>query len=543
MHRCLQTQDVVYHIANIALPDKHSLTAMARTCRAFYEPCMGPLWREIRSIDNFLDCFPEDLWEKDPNGQVRIRSLSWSGSQLECHLTNSASFVQRKLRRFPQSFKDWERPLRNAARIRTLFHTRTASAQKYDDDIFRTLAFTRPKLYIFPQLRTLVYQSGSHPLNFLLFLSPTLIKLDLVGFGSQERSALGSILESIACHSPRLEVLLLRTRFDIPTLPATPTPELRAVCFLQKLYHFGLASEMDLVGGLPALSTLPNLRFLVLLRCTIASTPKINQPLPFPTLRRLVLQDVQPIKAFVDILAAVSAPNLTHLTVSFTVDALPNTIFQGVFKVLSTYHSLRQIVFGVPPSTRLEETREIYNEAILEPLLQLKKLTELDLKYFSFDITDSMLGKIASRWPQISSLSLGCHSLNSTISATPKGLRAVSAGCRELQVLGVPVDFSQSQSSDPGSQVPPGHLCKELHVGRSIARDPIRVAACISGIFPAVKVHSQYQPPAEQSKKWDEVNSFIRPFVEVREEERTGMRAAGSSRTQTPDGSPDNSVQ
>ena len=74
-HRALGISEIVQNIADFILPSKQSLTAMARTCKAFYEPSMNALWREIPHIGILFDCFPENVWQKPNRGPVRFQLL------------------------------------------------------------------------------------------------------------------------------------------------------------------------------------------------------------------------------------------------------------------------------------------------------------------------------------------------------------------------------------------------------------------------------------------------------------------------------------
>lgn len=535
MHRCLQVVDIISDIANATLPDKRSLTVIARTCWTFYEPCMDALWRTIGSIDIFLDCFPADVWEIDSEGQVRTRNLGTISPQLLiCRRS-----IQRNIRRVPQSLKDWERPLKNAARVRTLTHVR--DARKYDEDIYRTLGLTRPKMYIFPQLLSLKW-SSPHPSHILLFLSPTLTQLSLVGLW--DGTAFENVLETAAHHSPHLKVLLVGTTVTTSP-PIKPALDFRHVQSLRGLTALGSFVDTDIVRALPLLSTFPNLRELRLVQCTIGSTavPSGVRVLPFLALRCLSLLKIQPLQThalwqrssapalpgqtFVDLLKSITAPDLFQFDTSF-VSAPSGDILRGIFEALSTHRFLGKLSLG-KPTVAYDQLGRV-NGVTLEPLLQLRKLIELDLEFFACTIEDSTLVKIASRWERISKLLLGCGNSRSPICATPTGLRAIAAGCRRLQVLGVHVDFSRLQSSSSPSDLPITNVCEELRVGISPPWKLIEVAACISDIFPVVKTIVFNGPGRPAKSKWNQVNASISTFAEIRRVER--IRAEETLRLQ-----------
>lgn len=63
MHRCLEVEDVVYLILMqcCGQRDRKSVTRLARTCRAFYEPAMDVIWRKLDSLGPLLECMPKTL--------------------------------------------------------------------------------------------------------------------------------------------------------------------------------------------------------------------------------------------------------------------------------------------------------------------------------------------------------------------------------------------------------------------------------------------------------------------------------------------------
>ena len=77
-HRALEISEIVQNIADFILPSKQSLTAMARTCKAFYEPSMNAIWKEIPHIGILFDCFPENVWLRPSSGLVSIQKFMLS---------------------------------------------------------------------------------------------------------------------------------------------------------------------------------------------------------------------------------------------------------------------------------------------------------------------------------------------------------------------------------------------------------------------------------------------------------------------------------
>lgn len=61
MHACLEIGEVLYLIFEEA--SRGTLAALAVTCRAFKEPALSTLWRELYSFVPLLLTMSADLWE------------------------------------------------------------------------------------------------------------------------------------------------------------------------------------------------------------------------------------------------------------------------------------------------------------------------------------------------------------------------------------------------------------------------------------------------------------------------------------------------
>lgn len=55
MHACLHISEIVQ---NIAYNADGGLVSLALTCRAFYEPAMNAVWRDLPGLRPLLLCFP-----------------------------------------------------------------------------------------------------------------------------------------------------------------------------------------------------------------------------------------------------------------------------------------------------------------------------------------------------------------------------------------------------------------------------------------------------------------------------------------------------
>lgn len=80
MHRCLLVAEIFCLITDFStagfLPEKKDVYRLALTCKAFSEPALDALWREISGMMDLIHLLPADLWhsgEDPPNAEVSLR--------------------------------------------------------------------------------------------------------------------------------------------------------------------------------------------------------------------------------------------------------------------------------------------------------------------------------------------------------------------------------------------------------------------------------------------------------------------------------------
>jgi hypothetical protein len=69
MHKCLTIQELVRLIIDFCIDgelktDRHTLLAIASTCRTFEEPALNRLWYKLESLQPLFKCLPQDAWER-----------------------------------------------------------------------------------------------------------------------------------------------------------------------------------------------------------------------------------------------------------------------------------------------------------------------------------------------------------------------------------------------------------------------------------------------------------------------------------------------
>ncbi|KAA1468068.1 hypothetical protein DENSPDRAFT_814085 [Dentipellis sp. KUC8613] len=132
---------------------RRSLGRLARTCKAFCEPALNLLWKELDSLMPLISLFPNHLFKR-----ARRPGLGLAVMPLE---------------------EDWDRILAYGQRVRRL--TYDESSKAISPSIFPVLEEYRPRTYILPFLTTLVWRAES-PAGLdrsQLFLSPDLQSLVL----------------------------------------------------------------------------------------------------------------------------------------------------------------------------------------------------------------------------------------------------------------------------------------------------------------------------------------------------------------------------
>ena len=389
-------------------------------------------------------------------------------------------------------------------------------------------------MHLFPQLHTLHFEDKNPEQcqNILLFLSPSLIRLTL---RNHHGEAIFKVCEAVAYRARYLKHLdIPNPPFALPTFDS-PANEIREFPRLNSLTTLDWKGEIMRLKAFSSLSTLPNLIKLTLNtlhleplqdRCSI---PR----LPFTALQVLTLQ-VRNFSTMIDlILSSIGAPHLSEFVLILTQDeTLIENNVRSLLSALSTRKKLASItvsaslalvrpsVWGLPS----HYPEDMIDGATLEPLLKVRGLVKLDLSRLACRISDSTLQRLARQWRLMEDLRLGSSCHESMPVASFSGLQAVVTGCPRLKILGIPLDTSPQPSSIfATSQRTASYTCTEYHVLGRDPRDPIRVAALLSDILPAASIHS-----CATSEGWTLIGKLVKPFAEVRREER--QRAEEASR-------------
>lgn len=75
-HRALLVSEIAENIAGNALATddgpNRTLTALALTCKALYEPAMDISWQHVTNFNRLLRCFPPDTWLAKPKSKRTV---------------------------------------------------------------------------------------------------------------------------------------------------------------------------------------------------------------------------------------------------------------------------------------------------------------------------------------------------------------------------------------------------------------------------------------------------------------------------------------
>ncbi|KAJ7103282.1 hypothetical protein B0H15DRAFT_204903 [Mycena belliarum] len=140
---------------------RRTLSRLARTCRAWFDPALNVLWRELDSLVPILGLFPAHLLKKSKRPGLGLTT--------------------------PPLEKDWEKILRYGGRVLRITYDELSN--NVHNSVFPIFEEYRPRTYVLPNLQHLTWRITS-PENLdraALFLAPSLqgLVLHLGGAGTR----------------------------------------------------------------------------------------------------------------------------------------------------------------------------------------------------------------------------------------------------------------------------------------------------------------------------------------------------------------------
>ena len=277
---------------------------------------------------------------------------------------------------------------------------------------------------------------------------------------------------------------------------------------------------------------------------TLAINPKGR--LPFNELVSLTLEAAFP-EHTLRFLGLVSSRHLLMLMIHYA--TVPDAQqLKALFTVLAS-HPCRRKLRGLSLEAPCEAPARRLTNSTFTPLLKLRSLRLLTLRFFLVDVDDTGLLVMARAWPDLTKLSLGVQRWGDDHQphATIFGLIPLIEACPRLYHIGYRMRTDLLRLYDPLKlHGRPGNGIEserdiELEVGDSRIHDPVEVASFLSDICPKLWFigslwrtvedldDEEYEEididdEEDMSEKWNKVVEYLPHFALVRRQERNSRR-------------------
>ena len=199
---------------------------------------------------------------------------------------------------------------------------------------------------------------------------------------------------------------------------------------------------------------------------------------------------------------------------------------------LTSFSFTEHLFTGVQPS----KDDSLVSDGILEPFLSFANISDFHISLFQNSTTKLEIGggfmhKMVLAWPNLRRLSLNSN-INPAALPRLEDLICLLAHCQGLCFLSLSFDFSRTRCSLDNIHTfitSRGSGLLELQVGSSIVSDPTLIAAYLTACRSKVIVntrwsslrHRHVQNEHRQNvAKWEEVNTLVKVFSQIREHER-----------------------
>lgn len=203
MHRCLVVRELLTSIFEFH-DRKRELSVLARTCRAFADPALDILWRELACLSTLIKAtVPSHLWEDvSPRGLSEIVTLFFRGPPAPSDLNRFAYY---------------------ASRVRSLGTNeagREGAGEKIDPSVFHYLHEYQPTSPILPRLRHLVWNIlNPNALSSVdHFLGPNILYLQLSVFAHHSQQDIMFTFDRIQHKCVNLEEIHMADRTKSPVI-------------------------------------------------------------------------------------------------------------------------------------------------------------------------------------------------------------------------------------------------------------------------------------------------------------------------------------
>ena len=445
MHHALEIQEILLNIfghcyLSYRQRETSVLAGLARTCRAFKEPALDALWRELVDLSPLAQCLPEASIHYKISQGIKVRWFQAFASL--CLVVNI--FLPTKCYSFSRPLTEIEWGVLRSYTRRTrsiLGYNRHGRFDLESVKIFLNPPTTEP---LFPNLCYLNCDSATEAVHLLYLPLPSLISLS-VALVPKNLHVFQDSLQSISKFSPNIKRLCIRMRQPDATLSNSFSGYICQWQNLQTVVCPQVSLDADALVHLSRMPALTQLNFMLSATLRDQTAPS-DPPLFFSNLHEMTLRSetLDPISR---LLSRIRLPAITDFTT--LIDRRPSrqdvTSFLTSIQtsgVSNTIQSLQFIQRASLPST----THDVLRLG-LEDLLPCMAFS--NLRRLNFDIEwlvglkDNELLVLASAWPQLESLYINKGwgwNWSRGGGITPDGLLQLLHTCRSLSQIALAID-------------------------------------------------------------------------------------------------------
>ncbi|KAF8973596.1 hypothetical protein BDZ97DRAFT_1775888 [Flammula alnicola] len=512
---------------------RRSLSRLARTCRAFADPALDVLWRELDSIIPIIGLFPGHLLKK-----TRKPGMGLS--------------------RLPKD-DDWKAIIKYSERIQRIAYDE--SANNIAPSIFSILEECRPTTYILPRLQELTWKVDTPAAldrcaqipKINDFLADMASRTKLKGFSFISPTSLPDAFTELLAAQDGLEKVVL-------VAPGALSPGVgRWVAALPHLKHL----QLDLTGRSPIAvegffddirprsgDSTPSsigsrdsgvfsgeeLDFTEIRKSALRLTGDLPSKGSFTKLRKLQLTgEVANIAVFLKHLDSI----LVHLELVIE-DPPDNADWQDLSELICDRFaaSLQSLRITATPSSRFADLVRSTSRA--EPptgRLSLEKFSGLSsLARLEVDLPESVvftpadIETLAKACPKLEILKL-CALSRFPPPHSPKlsleSLAPLMVHCKRLHTLAVVFHATSGSEKLLKSQEVSSPSLLRLHVGHSWANDPLQISILLSHLAPRLELLKWFQEKNRvgfietHAKNWQTVSETLPHLQALRSTEKS----------------------
>ncbi|KAF8124903.1 hypothetical protein EV363DRAFT_1586640 [Boletus edulis] len=405
MHHALEIEEILLNIFHRCYSrhdgiDKSDLASLARICRAFKEPALDVLWKELDDLSPLTQCIPDASHQLSPNN--RTRSFSRPLTQTE-----------------------WDTLQRYTRRICRVMDFGSGLDEKSIEILLKPPT-TQP---LFPKLRYLIYKhTNAEPTHLFHLPFPSLV---FIWINSDDPRWFQDSLGSLSEVSPNVNGLHLHMHQSDVTFDKLVS---KCICRWQNLRTVDFPNICLDVEALAHLSRVPALTRLTFKQ--IVTLPDRVSPLFFSNLRDLALHSAS-LDPISHLLSRIRLPVIE--SVSAFIYSCPSR--QALSSFLASLQSnadraiKRLSLFQTSSDNDFVSSEDLLLcSEDLRPCMAFSNLHHIHLDVeWKVGLTDSDLLALASAWPNLESLDINVDwGWDAPNGITPNGLLQLLQTCPSL---------------------------------------------------------------------------------------------------------------